>query len=58
MMCICAVAREFNLVMFPNHDIIAPGADFVVYSADGPSKADFDPSTLYKGTLECKEVIL
>ena len=45
-------------MMFPNHDIIAPGADFLVYSADGPRKADFDPSALYKGTLECKEMII
>ena len=45
-------------MMFPNHDIIAPGADFLVYSADGPRKADFDPSALYKGTLECKETII
>ena len=52
------INREFNLVMFPNHDIIAPGADFLVYSEDGPRKADFDPSVLYKGTLECKLRIL
>lgn len=43
--------------MFPNHDVISPGADFIVYSAEGPRKADFDPSALYKGTLECKEII-
>ena len=44
--------------MFPNHDVILPGADFIVYSAEGPRKADFDPSALYKGTLECKEIII
>ena len=44
-------------MMFPNHDIILPGADFIVYTAEGPKKVDFDTSALYKGTLECKEVI-
>lgn len=52
--------REFNLVMFPNHDIISPEADFLVYSgsADSPRRANFDPSVLYKGILECKEMLL
>jgi len=45
-------------MMFPNQDIIMPGAEFLVYSADGPRKANFDPSVLYKGVLECKESIL
>ena len=44
--------------MFPNRDIISPEADFVVYSADSPRRANFDPSVLYKGTLECKEMLL
>ena len=56
--CQCLFNREFNLLMFPNHDIISPGADFIVYSAEGPRKVDFNPSALYKGTLECKEMIM
>ena len=49
--------RDFKLVMFPNHEIISPEADFIVYSVDGPRRANFDPSVLYKGTLECKEML-
>ena len=48
--------REFNLVVFPDHKIISPETDFLVYSADGPRKTNFDTSVLYKGTLEYKEV--
>ena len=56
--CLLTYGRDFKLVMFPNHEIISPEADFIVYSADGPRRANFDPSVLYKGTLECKEMLL
>ena len=49
--------REFSLLLFPNDDILAPGADFVVHSADGVKKANFDTSVLYKGSLERKRII-
>ena len=52
----CVMFREFSLLLFPNDDIFAPGADFIIHSADGPKRVNLDSSVLYKGSLERKTI--